>query len=93
MERNFNVFAAEVKHLLGGAAGGKGYSREGADGPNQLYEFVRDTVGGPGHAAGEIVYKVRRYMAKGNDEDLLKAAAWAFLIWRHHDDARQAPDG
>ena len=84
-DRTFEVFAAEVEQLLGGTAGGKGYSDKGPDGPNQLYEFVHSATGDHGHAAGEIIYKVVRYMRKRNPEDLLKAAAWAFLIWRHHE--------
>jgi len=38
---------------------------------------------GHAHALGEIVYKARRYAAKRNVEDVLKIAAWAYLIWKH----------
>ena len=30
----------------------------------------------------EPPFKVRRYAARRNPEDLAKVAAWAFLIWR-----------
>jgi hypothetical protein len=82
--RTFDDFAKQVRALLEPAASGKGYSATGADGPNQLYDFVAGMNGGPGHALGEIVYKAKRYAAKGNVEDVLKIAAWAFLVYRHH---------
>lgn len=83
-ERTFERFMGEVEGLLNGTAAGKGYNRTGADGPNDLYEFIADMNGNAGHAAGEIVYKIRRYMAKGNPEDLAKIGAWAYLAWKHH---------
>lgn len=80
----FEGFVAQVRVLLEATAAEKSYSRQGPDGQNRLYEFVQSTVGGPGHAAGEIIYKVRRYMAKRHPDDLLKIAAWAFLMYKHH---------
>ena len=85
-ERTFDGFCAQVRALLEPTAAGKGYSATGADGPNQLYDFVQGMNGGPGHALGEIVYKAKRYAAKGNVEDVLKLAAWAFLVYKHHAD-------
>ena len=81
----FDEFTAQVRGLLEPTAAGKGYNQTGADGPNDLYAFVRQTVGNDGHAIGEIVYKARRYQAKGNPDDVLKIAAWAFLILKHRD--------
>ena len=43
---------------------------------------MAETAGGPGHALGEIIYKVRRYAARRNAEDLVKIVAWAYLVWR-----------
>jgi hypothetical protein len=83
-DRTFRTFCTDVEALLSGTAGAKGYSGGSPDGPNQLYAFVAELVGGPQHAAGETVYKIQRYLKKGNPEDLLKAAAWCFLMWRHH---------
>jgi hypothetical protein len=83
-DRNFATFHRRVLALLEPTAAGKGYNATGVDGANQLYEFVEATVGGPGHAIGEAIYKIKRYAAKRNPEDLEKLAAWAFLIWRHH---------
>ncbi len=80
----FDEFMADVRGLLEPTAAGKGYSSTGADGPNELYEFVHEMTGNHGHALGEIVYKARRYAAKGNLEDVKKIAAWAFLIAKHH---------
>lgn len=81
----FDEFTAQVRALLEPTAAGKGYNTTGVDGENELYEFVRETVGGDGHALGEMLYKVKRYAAKGNPEDLLKVAAWAFLVLKHRD--------
>ena len=80
-------FVAQVEQLLAPTAAGKGYSTTGVDGQNPLFEFVSGVAQGPGHALGEIVYKAVRYGRKRNPEDVLKIAAWAFLVWRHH----QAP--
>ncbi len=82
----FDQFAAQVRHLLEPTASGKGYNTTGADGPNDLYDFVKTMSGGHQHALGEIVYKARRYAAKGNREDMLKIAAWAFLVLKHEPD-------
>lgn len=84
MERTFQQFSEEVSKLMNGTAAGKGYAAEGPDGPNPLYEFVQTMDGGHGHALGEIVYKARRFASKGNEEDVLKIAAWAFLVWKHN---------
>ncbi len=82
----FDEFTAQVRGLLEPTAKGKGYNTTGVDGENQLYAFVQD-VAGDGHAMGEIIYKVKRYAAKGNPEDMLKVAAWAFLVLKHRKDA------
>ena len=82
----FDQFAVQVRTLLEPTANGKGYNGTGADGPNDLYEFVQGMTGNHGHALGEIVYKARRFAAKGNREDVLKIAAWAFLILKHEGD-------
>ncbi len=79
----FDKFVEEVRGLLEPTASGKGYNSTGVDGPNDLYAFVQSMADGHGHALGEIVYKARRYAAKGNREDVLKIAAWAFLILKH----------
>jgi hypothetical protein len=83
----FQQFTAEVEKLLNGTAAGKGYNASGPDSQNALYEFVQHYIsgGGQAHAMGEIIYKAVRYQGRGNPEDLLKIAAWAFLAWKHHD--------
>ena len=80
----FQQFMSAVEALLSGTAEGKGYNGSGPDGENELYRFVRDMTGGDHHACGEIIYKVKRFEAKGNIEDILKAAAWAFLVCKHY---------
>jgi hypothetical protein len=89
----FDEFVAEVHGKINGTAAEKGYNRTGADGPNQLYRFVSDTVGGDAHAIGECLYKLTRYAAKGNPEDLIKTAAWCFLILKHVDERKAQGDG
>ena len=81
-EPPFASFCKAVSDLLDRQAAEKGYHQSGLTGPNPLYEFVSETAGGPGHALGEIVYKVRRYAARRDPEDLVKVAAWAYLVWR-----------
>ena len=78
----FEEFVRQVRALLEPTAAGKGYNATGVDGPNDLYAFVQ-SVAGDGHALGEIIYKAKRYAAKGNPDDVLKIAAWAFLVLKH----------
>jgi hypothetical protein len=92
MDKHFGTYAEfckQVETLLAPTAAGKGYSTTGLDGQNALYEFVADVAQGPGHGLGEIVYKAVRYSRKKNPEDVLKIAAWAFLVWRHHEEGEQ----
>ena len=79
----FDEFCAAVYGLLSQTAAMKSYNRTGTDGPNPLYEFVREMSGSDAHALGEIVYKAKRFSAKRDIEDVLKIAAWAFLIWKY----------
>ena len=74
----FDDFVAQVRAQLTGKAATKGYSVDGPDGPNLANEFMAQAF--PDHALGEIVYKALRYKAKGDAEDLIKIAAWAWLI-------------
>ena len=85
----FDAFVAEVEALLGHGAEAKNYSSNGPNGHNALYRAVQSMTNDThAHACGEIVYKVQRFLStgqRGNDvTDILKVAAWAFLIWRHH---------
>ena len=73
-------FFAEVRALVEGKAREKGYNESGASGANPLMDFTERFF--KGHAAGEIVYKMVRYESKGNVEDLFKAAAWAYLLFK-----------
>jgi len=77
----FASFCEAVRELLDETAADKGYQRTGLTGPNPVYACVAETAGGPGHALGKIINKVRRYAARGNREDLVKVAAWAYLVW------------
>ena len=83
-DHTFAQFSQKVQQLLEGTAKEKQYNQTGIDGPNELYEFVYNMTGGHGHAEGEVVYKMKRFAAKGNIEDVLKAAAWCFLIYKYH---------
>jgi hypothetical protein len=81
----FEEWSKQVEELLDQRADDKGYSENGPDGRNELYEFIsrRLSTSTHGHALGEIVYKAVRFAATGDPRDLDKIAAWAFLIRRH----------
>ena len=82
-ELSFQSFAGAVENLMTTSAESKGYNQTGVDGPNEVFDFITSHVG-DGHALGEMIFKVLRYDRKRNPEDLLKVAAWAFLMWRYH---------
>jgi hypothetical protein len=63
-EPAFPSFCEAVRELLDETAADKGYQQTGLTGPNPMYAFVAETAGDPGHALGEIVYKVRRYSSR-----------------------------
>ena len=69
-----------VKRKVIGEASDKGY---GTSDEQKMWSLDEaETVApGCGHALGEIKYKVNRYSKKRNPDDLVKIAAWAFLIW------------
>jgi len=77
---SFDLFAEGVKELIEGKAREKGYNESG-EGKNDLMDFTNKFF--PGHAGGEIVYKAIRYGRKRDKADLLKIAAWAYLLWKH----------
>jgi len=83
-ESQFDEFVKEMRELLDGTAHTKGYNSTGVDGHNQLYSFIQSYVG-PGHAIGEIIYKAVRYLRKKDKRDIIKVAAWAYLVWRYDD--------
>lgn len=89
-DRNFERFCAEVKTLLTGAAAAKGYNSAGVDGPNEVYAFVRRATAGDAHALGEIIYKVLRYERRQDVQDVVKIAAWAYLVYHHHEERGDA---
>jgi hypothetical protein len=66
-------FQNKVRIMLLGQALHKGYRLRDLDDFMNLY--FRD------HALGEIVYKAIRYQRLKNQEDLVKIAAWAFLLY------------
>ena len=85
MSINFDSFTGNMKSILDAKSYSKGYCDAGADGKNELYEFIEKHVGAMphAHALGEIIYKVVRYARKQDPEDLEKIAAWAYLIYKH----------
>ena len=84
--RTFEAFCTEVKASLTSAAASKGYNATGVDGENRVYAVIHAATGGHGHAIGEIVYKALRYARKRDPMDVVKIAAWAFLIFTHHEE-------
>ena len=74
-------FFSAVREIVGPTAQQKGYS-----------DAIRE-VCGTAHGAGELIYKALRFREKGNPEDLVKAAAWAFLLWLDQREGRGQPPG
>lgn len=75
------TFIDEVQRMLQGEAENKGYSQDA--GNIELTDFVHQCTG-DGHAIGEIIYKAVRYTSRPDKKDLVKIAAWAFLIWKNN---------
>ena len=73
-----------MKASLTSAAKAKGYNATGVDGENRVYGVIHAATGGHGHAIGEIVYKALRYARTRDPMDVIKIAAWAFLVYKHH---------
>ena len=67
---SFLSFIDRLKSKVGNEAGNKGYD-------DALLELT-----GAEHATGEIIYKAVRFRSKGDPDDMIKAAAWAYLLWR-----------
>ena len=85
----FDRFSKDVEHLLSKTAESKGYLKAGVpEDTNNLYTMIQHGLcqGGHGHALGEIVMKAMRYAERGDKTELLKIAAWAYLVWNHHED-------
>lgn len=76
---------SEVAHILMGDAKSKGYTGLTDGDGRPTLDFVAKHA--PGHAEGEMIYKVLRWQAKRDPKDLLKIMAWAFLIWDSHNRA------
>lgn len=81
--RTFKDFVKEVQDICEKGAREKGYNEVGIDGQNDLYQFIQNLTNTEGHALGEIIYKAVRYSRKGDKKDLVKIAAWAFLVYRY----------
>lgn len=69
----------EIEKIIGSEAGSKGYGGDNLE-KDQVLDFVAKHC--PGHAEGEIIYKVLRWRSKRDPKDLLKIMAWAFLLWK-----------
>ncbi len=91
----FDEFISQMHEFCGGTAASKGYNSTGVDGHNTVYHFVQEEVsmGTHAHGLGEIIYKVLRYQRRRNPEDLIKIAAWAFLVWKHHVEEEGSGEG
>jgi hypothetical protein len=81
-DKKFEEFIERVRATVDGKAASKGYNETGTEGDNPLFDFTERFF--PGHAGGEIVYKLVRYVTLKNPEDLEKAAGWAYLVWKQH---------
>lgn len=82
----FDEFLQIVRDAVEKNAKEKGYNETGISGKNELYEFINGTVGpNDAHALGEIIYKAIRFSKKRDKADLVKIAAWAYLIYNFGD--------
>jgi len=71
----------EMQEELNKKAAEKGYDSAGADGPlSPLATFLAAEFSD--HALGEIVCKCVRFKANNDPTDLVKIAAWAFLVYK-----------
>ena len=73
-DSSYDKFSSHVAKLIGAVAESKGYD-------DDLFDFVSSKVTAH-HGLAEIIYKVVRYKEKGDMDDLVKIAAWAFLEWQ-----------
>lgn len=73
----FDEFVKKVRHSVTEKATAKGYRPEDSD---ELLNFVARM--GFSHAEGEILYKLVRYHARHDPEDLEKICGWAYLEWK-----------
>ena len=81
---SFEAFVSLIQDAVDKGAKEKGYNRTGVEGKNEMFQFLNGTVApNDSHALGEIIYKAVRYSNKHDKTDLVKIAAWAFLIWKH----------
>jgi len=79
---SFEAFAAAVRESVDGHAKRKGYTKNDADGPNDLCEMAELLGVEPHHAIGEIVYKCKEYLINPREVLLVKIAGWAYILWR-----------
>jgi hypothetical protein len=77
------TFFRLVEESLGIHAARKGYSENGPDGENVLYQFTTSIGAASGHAIGEIIYKATEYMKDPREVLLIKICGWALLEWRY----------
>jgi hypothetical protein len=76
----FGKFVEQVGEVLTATARGKGYIDEWESKPGgALFDLIESVC--PGHPIGEIIYKAIRYRSKEDPGDLVKIAAWAYLVW------------
>ena len=79
-DRTLEAFMEEVRDSLNGQAERKGYTKSGA--PDQLGSFLAFIGAEPGHAVGEIILKCVEHLKSPRDVNLVKIAAWAFILYR-----------
>jgi hypothetical protein len=82
-DKSFEEFARMVLDSVDGQARRKGYTANGADGDNKLYQFTQSIGASSGHSMGEIIYKATEYMSLPREVLLLKIAGWAFMEWKY----------
>lgn len=77
-EEALKEFHKSLDEILLFAAKTKGYHGAATDGRKLFDEAHTENYG---HPIGEIKYKLRRFQSTRDPIDIVKVAAWAFLIW------------
>lgn len=82
---SLDEFTTRVKEIITKHGTTEGYSTDGSeDSSKEAFDFtVSRFAGRYGHPLGEVLSKLLRFSKKEDPTDLIKAAGWLALIYRH----------
>lgn len=84
-DKSLQSFLAQIKDSVENHAKRKNYTKNDADGENQLAGIMTMLGIGVPHAIGEIIYKCAEFLKTPRKVLLVKIAGWAFILWRECD--------